>query len=614
MAEDSTSNRVYVNLPPFKMVSNLETKQLIGSTDRTFNKSSELDDVEEMLTICAEYEQNNSENCTKLVSSIHMAQNRIKTNGSLPREKSLNVKHQRSTDVSSTPRTASSLTFVVNNNIGLSQESITKEKIMESPSQNSYIQNNENILKQVPQSPRTKIRTCVNANKTYELNEYDSLINDFEKKIKEEIKIRMNSENTIDSETKNDCLMDNNNYILNDLNIRRNRTLEDIRILKRMIAELQCEEDEIFRDLDLEEALLSAELTTENIAINQLEQDLMKVQSQIHRLEAQRNASRVMQETQQAKLKQTISIKQNQTESLKQMIIEDQAIQNELDRVSESLENDRKLFEDLEFQYLEEESEWISKREELLMRLKFLKRRIFRMRSHTNGLEQQTYFYQQMVCDDTKDLEQYLLVMIQELEQKRETLRELEKKMMCLRNCFQDFEKTEDAQSKKYSLLSQSLPAWDSSFLEFVSNNDPSEHDISNNTDGQNNQEINDALESFTRASNGDNLPRYLHKLGATFKGWSKRWFVLDRVQQAFVYYADKSEKRARGGAYFHAIEEVYLDHLNTSKSDRPDCTFVVKTKKRIYNLQAATSAATRIWIDVIMTGAFGNEDFTPIP
>lgn len=102
----------------------------------------------------------------------------------------------------------------------------------------------------------------------------------------------------------------------------------------------------------------------------------------------------------------------------------------------------------------------------------------------------------------------------------------------------------------------------------------------------------------------------YLHKLGATFHGWARRWFVFDRNKRAFMYFSDKSEKKPRGGAYFDTIEEVYLDHLNASKSGRPACTFIVKTKKRSYHLQAASDAAARIWIDAIITGAQGNLDY----
>ncbi|XP_061392215.1 pleckstrin homology-like domain family B member 2 [Musca vetustissima] len=102
----------------------------------------------------------------------------------------------------------------------------------------------------------------------------------------------------------------------------------------------------------------------------------------------------------------------------------------------------------------------------------------------------------------------------------------------------------------------------------------------------------------------------YLHKLGSTFHTWSKRWFVFDRQRNAFIYYSDKSERKPRGGAYFSSIDEVYMDHLNASKSSRPHCTFIVKTKKRKYYLQAASDAAARIWIDVIITGAQGNIDY----
>lgn len=45
-----------------------------------------------------------------------------------------------------------------------------------------------------------------------------------------------------------------------------------------------------------------------------MEQSLSSLQTKIHRMEAQRNANRVLQETQQNKLKQSIDMKQNQVE------------------------------------------------------------------------------------------------------------------------------------------------------------------------------------------------------------------------------------------------------------------------------------------------------------
>lgn len=56
---------------------------------------------------------------------------------------------------------------------------------------------------------------------------------------------------------------------------------------------------------------------------------------------------------------------------------------------------------------------------------------------------------------------------------------------------------------------------------------------------------------------------RYLHKLGATFHGWSKRWFVLDRQKMALIYYSDKSERKPRGGAYF-SVSIQYVSSYNS--------------------------------------------------
>ncbi|XP_018325901.1 uncharacterized protein LOC108737526 [Agrilus planipennis] len=102
----------------------------------------------------------------------------------------------------------------------------------------------------------------------------------------------------------------------------------------------------------------------------------------------------------------------------------------------------------------------------------------------------------------------------------------------------------------------------------------------------------------------------FLHKRGSKLNNWSRRWFVFDRNKHTLTYYIDKSEKKPRGGAYFQAIEEVYLDHSNSMKSPNPQLTFIVKTHERCYYLMAPSPEAMRIWIDVIFTGAEGYREF----
>ncbi|KAL3886762.1 hypothetical protein ACJMK2_026735 [Sinanodonta woodiana] len=102
----------------------------------------------------------------------------------------------------------------------------------------------------------------------------------------------------------------------------------------------------------------------------------------------------------------------------------------------------------------------------------------------------------------------------------------------------------------------------------------------------------------------------FLHKMGGKIKTWHKRWFVFDRVKRSLVYYTDKTETKPRGGIYFQAIEEVYVDHLKSVKSPNTKLTFCVKTYDRTYYLVAPTPETMRIWIDVIFTGAEGYQQF----
>lgn len=64
----------------------------------------------------------------------------------------------------------------------------------------------------------------------------------------------------------------------------------------------------------MEKALVSAELSTEQTQLNEMDMNMLALQAKIHRCEAQRNANRVLQETQQNKLKQSIDQKQNHIE------------------------------------------------------------------------------------------------------------------------------------------------------------------------------------------------------------------------------------------------------------------------------------------------------------
>lgn len=104
----------------------------------------------------------------------------------------------------------------------------------------------------------------------------------------------------------------------------------------------------------------------------------------------------------------------------------DDALKDDLTQTADALENDTKTFEDLEFQYLEEETEWAAYREELHNEQKLLMRRINEKRKHIQSLEAQSIENQNVACSDTKNIEKDLLSMSKELEKYREQLKTID--------------------------------------------------------------------------------------------------------------------------------------------------------------------------------------------
>ncbi|XP_063698882.1 pleckstrin homology-like domain family B member 1 [Culicoides brevitarsis] len=940
-----------------------QQQQPPANNDDSMLRREEQERLDEILLICTEYEKQNQTptHGTLVGSASPIVQNRIKTNGSLPREKK-NLSPLSPTGNSNgiamspldSPKPQRASEYENLHDSKRTYMNLPLKETSNTASGNGY----ENVFqihkKNVPQSPRTRIRTCISpkvapaappeipANRA---NEYDAIIKSFEEKLKVEIQLLQNQEETPvpstsegQTSTSPEISSSDNSSLLLERQTERSEIIKTIRHLKTQIADLENQQEEVHREMDVEKALVTAELSSEHDLAAKLEQDLAQITQNLHRAEAQRNANRVMQETNQAKLKQAIDVKQEhlkRLESLLETDKENEDLCKEQSKISDELENDIKVFEDLEFQYFEEETEWQQQRDEMQKDLQRLRRQVMDKREHIKKLEKQDSDSHATACLDTKHIETQIFGLLKDLEVNRERLKVLDKEIfeisgqeldrdtdteedesdqrrtgvnnvmsqslfgsqemlnqgaaaakndlmsksmnenMLLTNLetgkrldfsycnpvpkpkrhqtfdmnkeisdllqtkgdklqeadnggspklvmFQrstenvsdpllklkyqlpdsatlprvvhadkkrpksqtqdlnlsleednftvdpgtpkriasqddidriskitndsplvssqgasdkvkesikeieknrqlllaqqgshliDFEKrkmdelrkrSQDEARAKYQLEQQK--AFTSSLPRNVNvtrspkvvhkdtNNVPylqyqqqlsggssdgrplselSECSFEGNFQNLQNQSTPNRKEVIAPAASPSlksenrnsiqsenssegavvrrNMPKhqrpltrylpifsdlnlrehiesaghqialcphvfvdrttckgYLHKIGNYF-GWSKRWFVLDRDKRALIYYTDKSEKKVRGGAYFSAIDEVYLDHLNVTKSNRPHSTFIVKTKKRLYHLQAPSDQAARIWIDAIITGAQGN-------
>lgn len=387
----------------------------IQSADDELSKI-EHDRLEEILKMCADFERQNQN-----VQSSPIVQNRIKTNGSLPREKKspMSPDHIGTTNVffpSSpcdfrqqkplSPQSPAKLHSGYENVYAVSGHKfeLSSPSSQQNGNINGMVNGNgyENMMANrkspatfVPQSPRTRIKTCISPKKELtstpiqRKTDYDLLVQSFEEKLRLEIqqlrenrnlekrfsqneeqiqrryeheaspKSRSNQTNNGQYSTSNQSTssqegiygtLTKSNKTKGVLKVNVKRSLDENQItqlkrqrteaqknardLRSQISELQRQEEELLREvclfrslcpftiltiillfqLELERALVSAELASDQAELIELEEDMATLLAKIHRLEAQRNANRVLQETQQNKLKQSIDMKQNQVD------------------------------------------------------------------------------------------------------------------------------------------------------------------------------------------------------------------------------------------------------------------------------------------------------------
>lgn len=161
--------------------------------------------LEEILKMCSDYERQNQS-----ITSSPIVQNRIKTNGSLPRDKKSPF-CEKNPNVFFPTDSGYKKPNSGYENVAILHDRRMEQQQQQQPTSGRYEnidsfrqideQNNQkssngyenvfNAKKYTPQSPRTRIKTCVSPKKETidKRNEYDELIHTFEEKLRAEIKI-----------------------------------------------------------------------------------------------------------------------------------------------------------------------------------------------------------------------------------------------------------------------------------------------------------------------------------------------------------------------------------------------------------------------------------------
>ncbi|XP_054006489.1 homeobox protein 2-like isoform X1 [Hylaeus anthracinus] len=199
--------------------------------------------------------------------------------------------------------------------------------------------------------------------------------------------------------------------------------------LKRSVADIEIQEEEISRELELEKALLSAEYESESLKLSQDEGEKIKVQMRINELERQMAEDNTTQANLQADAKLRVQRAQQVCGRLEEELancVDEATQQNVSEKLAtqqDILESERKAFEDLEFHHLEEEASKLANREELQRYLSELTTKIETRKARLNHLESQRSEAKCTATKDARSLERQKLAHLKRLEEGRNRVR-----------------------------------------------------------------------------------------------------------------------------------------------------------------------------------------------
>ncbi|XP_072752637.1 uncharacterized protein [Anoplolepis gracilipes] len=211
--------------------------------------------------------------------------------------------------------------------------------------------------------------------------------------------------------------------------------LGNMDVLKRSVAEIEIQEEEINRELELEKALLSAEYESESLKLTQDEGEKIKVQMRINELEREMAEDNATHSNLQAEAKQRVQKAQIVCARLDEQLIScadevtQQNISDKLAMQQDILESERKAFEDLEFHHLEEEASKLATREELQRYLSELTNKIEGRKSQLNHLESQRSEVKSTATKEARCLERQKLGHLKRLEEARNRVREINEEL-----------------------------------------------------------------------------------------------------------------------------------------------------------------------------------------
>uniref|UniRef100_A0A8D9F5S6 Pleckstrin homology-like domain family B member 1 n=1 Tax=Cacopsylla melanoneura TaxID=428564 RepID=A0A8D9F5S6_9HEMI len=218
---------------------------------------------------------------------------------------------------------------------------------------------------------------------------------------------------------------------LDELKEKRGQLLSELNEIKANVQEIQQQEQELSRELEMEKAFLDAEWKAENDLLKKDERRVTSLKEKIEECEQQMDKCKQQQKERQLHCKQSLEQQQSVLKTLQQQLNNcadtmRHDLNESITQQQELLESEKKSFEDLEFSLLEEEADWLSRREELQRELNDATRNVNTRQSKLSELCAGRESIARNAADETATLNTQLMKHLRRIEETRTKLREVD--------------------------------------------------------------------------------------------------------------------------------------------------------------------------------------------
>lgn len=208
--------------------------------------------------------------------------------------------------------------------------------------------------------------------------------------------------------------------------------------------------------LEIEKALIEAEQKFKLMNLKKLEDHKQELITRAREIEIKMEDCQVTQSEHQDSCKKKLQEAQENLKEVEEKLSTVSKISPEYDELfeqllsaQESLDNERKNFEDLEFHHLEEEADWLASREEIQREILDITQKMDLLRTQITELDQQKIDTSDLSIQESKTLERKLLKTMQKLENYRDKLKTIEENLRTISVQESDQEISSDSDSEK---------------------------------------------------------------------------------------------------------------------------------------------------------------------